>query len=337
MSHSKRRLRAISSIVGSAAVLALGLAGCSNGAGNGDSGDSDVEGISIIYSVDKLDENQNRYIQYMQDHVDALNAEGQNITFETLDANGSVDKQISDVQTALIKEPDVIIFSAVDSVGSLPAVQAAKDAGVKTVDFRPSDPEPPQYDLAFGASEQAYAEQTTTWLQGLLDADPSLHLNIGLIYGAAAQTPQLIREDAVKAFAEEQPDRVTIVGEQFGNWQTDIAQNTTTDWLQAHPEINLVSAANDAMALGAANALTAAGARDRVLVSAYDINEASLENVKNGMIDFTTGVLAPDYGQIIDISVQLVEGTYTDKVYSVEPVYAVTIDTVDDVIAKLNG
>lgn len=298
---------------------------------------ADDDTISIIYSVDKIDENQNKYIQYMQDHVDALNDDGLDITFEAVDANGSVDKQISDVQTILAKNPDVLIFSAVDAVGSLPAVQAAKDAGVFTIDFRPSDPEPPQYDVAFGASEADYVAATTEWMQSLLDADPELKLSVGLIYGAAAQAPQLLREDGIKAFAEENPDRVEILAEQFGNWQIDIAQNTAADWMQAYPTMNFISAANAEMALGASNALTAAGKRSDVWVSGYDINDSSLSYVQNGSIDFTTGVLAPDYGQVIEIAVGLVDGSFTDDSYSIEPVYSVTIDNVADVIAKLAG
>lgn len=332
MKHSKtfKSLAALVAVAG----VAFGLTACSAPTESNSAADDQ---ISIIYSCDKIDENMNRYIGFMQAHVDALNEDGYNITFEALDANGNVDKQLSDVQTALNKKPDVMIFSAVDSVGSLPAVQAAKDAGVKTVDFRPSEPEPPAYDVAFGASEKDYSAATVAWIQSLLDAESDLVLNVGLIYGAAAQTPQLERMDAIKAFAKTQPDRVKIVGEQYGNWATDIAQNTTSDWLQAHPEINLVSAANDAMALGASNAVTTAGVRDKVRISSYDVNTSSLDLVKNGAIDFTTGVLASDYGQVIDVAVALVQGKFTGKVYSIEPIYSVTSKNVADVIAKNNG
>jgi ABC-type sugar transport system substrate-binding protein len=315
-----------------AIVTAGVLAGCAAPSPGGDD-----DSISIVYSVDKIDENQNKYIDYMKDRVAELNAEGLDITFEAVDANGSVDKQISDVQTILAKSPDVLIFSAVDSVGSLPAVQAAKDAGVFTVDFRPSDPEPPAFDVAFGASETLYAQATTEWMQSLLDDDPSLKLSVGLIYGAAAQTAQLERADAIKVFAEENPDRVEILAEQYGNWQIDIAQNTTADWAQAYPRMNLIVAANAEMGLGASNALTAAGKRGDVLVTGYDINDSSLKYVQEGLIDFTTGVLAGDYGQIIDVAVGLVDGTFTDKVYSIEPIYSVTIDNVAEVLEKFLG
>jgi ABC-type sugar transport system substrate-binding protein len=329
MNRNSWRLIGIATAVATVGVLG----GCAGTPGSGGDDDS----ISIVYSVDKIDENQNKYIDYMKDRVAELNAEGENITFEAVDANGAVDKQISDVQTILAKSPDVLIFSAVDSVGSLPAVQAAKDAGVFTIDFRPSDPEPEAFDVAFGASETLYAKATTDWMQGLLDEDPDLQLSVGLIYGAAAQTAQLEREDAIKAFADENSDRVKIVAEQYGNWQIDIAQNTAADWLQAYPEINLISSANSEMALGVSNALTAAGKRSDILVSGYDINDSSLKYVDEGSIDFTTGVLAGDYGQIIDVAVGLVDGTVTDKVYSIEPIYSVTSENVADVLDKFNG
>lgn len=332
MKHNSWRLLGIAT----AALTAGVLAGCSGTPTTG-GGEPADDSISIIYSVDKIDENQNKYIDYMKDRVAELVADGQDITFEAVDANGSVDKQISDVQTILAKEPDVLIFSAVDSVGSLPAVQAAKDAGVFTVDFRPSDPEPEAFDVAFGASETLYAKATTEWMQGLLDSDPELKLSVGLIYGAAAQVAQLEREDAVKAFAEENPDRVTIVAEQYGNWQIDIAQNTTADWTQAYPEMNLIVAANAEMALGASNALTAANKRADVWVSGYDINDSSLKYVEEGSIDFTTGVLAGDYGQVIDVAVGLVDGSFTDSKYSIEPIYSVTSDNVAEVLEKFLG
>ena len=92
--------------------------------------------IKIAYSVDVLDETQNVALTAMQKRVDEINTERDDIevVFDVYDAQSNVDKQLSDVQTALIKEPDVLLFSAVDAVGSLPAAQAAKDAGVLTID-----------------------------------------------------------------------------------------------------------------------------------------------------------------------------------------------------------
>lgn len=318
------------------ALSALALAGCSAGAAP--SGADDDDSILIIYSVDKLEETQAVYVEYMQDRIEELNAEQDiQMTLEVMDAQGSVDKQISDVQTALIREPDVMIFSAVDAVGSLPAVAAAQDAGVITIDFRPSEPEPEEYDIAFGVSEAQLAQNTVDWLTANLEADPDLVYRTALIFGGAAQTPQLIRMEAIRQLAEEMPDRVEIVAETYGNWQTDLAQNATSDFLTANPDINLVACANANMSIGANNALQTLGIRDEVTVTGYDISSAVIDGVESGVLDFSTGGLGPDYGQVIDAALQAYTGEFTDSVYALDPVYTVTPDTVADVREALEG
>lgn len=334
--HSARARRGRVMVV-LAATAVLGLSACGRGADSASSGDSAGEDtISIVYSVDKLEETQNVFVGFMEKRIKAIEAEdGVEIDFEVLDAQGSVDKQISDVQTALIKKPDVMIFSAVDAVGSLPAVQAAQDAGVTTIDFRPSEPEPPAYDIAFGVSEAQLAQNTVDHLKANLEADPDLVYNIALIYGGAAQTPQLIRMDAIKDLAKEMPDRVKIAAETYGDWSTDKAQNATSDFLQAHPDINLVMCANEGMSIGANNALVKDGIRDKVGVTGYDMSEQVLDDIDAGVVDFSTGGLGPDYGQVIDAAYEAYTGEFTDSLYAIDPIYTVTKDNVDEVRAAL--
>jgi ABC-type sugar transport system substrate-binding protein len=156
-------------------------------------------------------------------------------------------------------------------------------------------------------------------------------MNIGLIYGAPAQTAQLAREDVLKELAKEMPDRVKIVAEGYGNWLTETAQNLTTDWLQAHSEINYISAANDIMALGAANALASAGATSDVMVSGYDLTDDGITRIQKGSQALNVGVSLEDQGsQVIDVALGLVDGTFVDKTYYVNPVYSVTADNVED-------
>lgn len=291
--------------------------------------------IRIAYSVDVLDETQNVALKAMQKRVEEINAERDDVEviFDVYDAQSSVDKQLSDVQTALIKDPDVLIFSAVDSVGSLPAAQAAKDAGVLIIDRRPTDPEPEVFDVAFYAYDEGrYSAATTDWIKRYLDSHPDTVLKIGAIYGAPAQTAQLRRIDAIKALAAQMPDRIEIVAEGYGNWLTATAQNLTQDWLVSHPEINYIATANDIMALGASNALINAGRSD-VLVSGYDLTSDGVERVKAGTQSLTVGTSLDDNGQVIDVAVGLAEGTFKDKTYYIDPVYAVDAGNVDQFLA----
>ncbi len=292
--------------------------------------------ISIAYSVDVLDETQNQALDAMKSRVEEINASRKDVkvTLDVYDAQSSVDKQISDVQTALIKSPNVLILSAVDAAGSLPAAQAAKDAGIPVIDRRPSDPEPDVYSVAFYAYDEVrYAEATTNWIKKYLDANPGKVLNVGLVYGAPAQTAQLRRADSVKELAKQQPDRIKIVAEGYGNWLTATAQNLTQDWLLAHPDINLVVCANDIMALGASNALQSAGRTD-VMVTGYDLTDDGVQRVSANTQTLTVGTVLKDSNQIIDVAVGLAENTFKDKTFYVNPVYAIDPSNVADFLSK---
>jgi ABC-type sugar transport system substrate-binding protein len=296
----------------------------------------DARTVRMAYSVDVLDDTQNAALQVMLKRLKELNATRKDlrIQFDVYDAQSSVDKQLSDVQTALIKKPDVLIFSAVDSVGSLPAAQAAKDAGVKVIDRRPTNPEPPVFDVTFYAyDESRYAAATTGWIKKYLNEHPSIVLNIGLIYGAPAQTAQLQRCDTIKALAAQVPNRIKIVVEGYGNWLTATAQNLAQDWLLSHPDMNYIAAANDIMALGASNALISAGRTD-VLVSGYDLTSDGVQRVKDGTQSLTVGTSLDDNGQVVDVALGLVEGTFKDKTYYINPVYAVDKSNVEDFLAS---
>ncbi|MCX5577675.1 sugar ABC transporter substrate-binding protein [Kaistia terrae] len=295
----------------------------------------DVRTIKIAFSVDVLDDTQNAATQAMHKRVDELNASRKDvkIEFDVYDAQGSVDKQISDVQTALIKQPNVLIFSAVDSVGSLPAMQAAKDAGVPILDRRPTSPVSDLTTVAFYSSdENRYSKATTEWIKGYLKAHPDSVLKIGAIYGAPAQTAQLLRIDAIKALAAEMPDRIQFVAEGYGNWLTATAQNLSQDWLLAYPDINYIATANDIMALGVSNTLISAGRKD-ILVSGYDLTPDGVQRVKDGTQSLTIGTSIADNGKTIDVALGIVDGSFKDKTYYLDPVYAVDAGNVDDFLA----
>ena len=66
---------------------------------------------------------------------------------------------------------------------------------------------------------------------------------------------------------------VTIVASQTANWERDQAFNVMQNMLQAHPQITAVFAANDVMALGAVEAIAAAGKTHAILVVGFDAQD----------------------------------------------------------------
>jgi ABC-type sugar transport system substrate-binding protein len=125
------------------------------------------------------------------------------------------------------------------------------------------------------------------------------------------------------------PDRVIILDEKYGDWDTEKAMNITEDWLQSQPDMNYICAANDIMALGASNALVAAQKKDAVLVTSVDVTEEGVNRIKEGQLDLTVGAQIKDNAQMIDVILGIIEGTYTEPTYTVQQVYAVDQSNVD--------
>jgi ABC-type sugar transport system substrate-binding protein len=216
-------------------------------------------------------------------------------------------------------------------------VQAAKDAGIKLFNIRPADSDPEGlYDGKFVFSvETPYAENMKAWMNSLLDADPNLVLKVAVIYGGAAQKEQLSRGDVVKALAAEKPDRVQVVAEKFGDWSLEVAQNATADFITAHPDLNLVVAANNQMATGVANAVGAAGLTGKIWVGSYDIDVPTVQAIIDGKISFTTGLEFRTIGHaILKAAVEISLGTYSGSL-DLNPVYAVSSANAADIITKL--
>lgn len=319
-------------------VSVIALSACSGGDPGASPSAGGKQAVDIAYSITVLDQAENVVLEAAQARIAEINNEPASkvqVNLQVYVAQNSVDKQLSDVQTALVKQPDVLILSAVDTTGSLPAAQAAKDAGVKVIDKRPSDPEPPAYDVAFfGSDETRYSAATVDWMKGYLADNPDFIFRVGLIYGSPTNTPQLVRLDAIKELAEEMPERVEIVADAYGNWVTATAQNLAADFIQANPDINLIACANDTMALGAANSIEAAGKTESVMLSGYDLTEDGVERLQAGRQAFDTGVSLPDSGeQLIDLAVKMALGEYSEKTYYVTPVYSVTPENVEEYLA----
>jgi len=307
-------------------VMSLSICGCGKG--------EEKKTINIAWCDDTRDATRSQVLEACEARVNEINAERDDIevVLTYYDAQASVDNQISNVETAALKKPDVFIFSCVDSQGSLPCLDTMKETGAKIIDIR--DMGSDLVDVVFyGSDEETYKAATQDWIKNYLNENPDVTLKCGLIYGKASQTLQLIRCDQMKELAEEFPDRIEIVAEAYGDWDTQKAMSIMEDWIQAYPEINFVCAANDIMALGASNALVSAGIKDQVILTGIDI-DGGPELIKEGKQDLDVGASIADNDQLIDVAVQLAEGTWDGgDTYTLTAVLRVDADNVDAYLA----
>lgn len=99
-------------------------------------------------------------------------------------------------------------------------------------------------------------------------------------------------EDAIKG----QPN-FHIVASLDGNWNTDGGNKAATDMLQAHPDVQLIFAANDYEILGAAQAAKAAGKTNIMLFGNDGDTGAGLEPIAAGQVTATVNTTPFVMGQ----------------------------------------
>jgi ribose transport system substrate-binding protein len=90
---------------------------------------------------------------------------------------------------------------------------------------------------------------------------------------------------------------VEVVASMPGGWNVEGGNTAGMDLLQAHPDVNVVFAANDYMIMGVAQAAKALGRTDLVLLG-NDGDTACLENIFQGGVTATVNTTPFVMGQI---------------------------------------
>ena len=78
---------------------------------------------------------------------------------------------------------------------------------------------------------------------------------------------------------------IEIVASQTANWERDQGFNVFQNILQSHPEVRALFACNDMMALGAIEAIAAAGKTGEIIVVGFDAVSDGREAIQKGMMD----------------------------------------------------
>jgi ribose transport system substrate-binding protein len=91
---------------------------------------------------------------------------------------------------------------------------------------------------------------------------------------------------------------VQIVASQPANWERDLGFNVFQNMLQAHPELDAVFACNDMMALGAVEAIEAAGKTGKIKVIGFDAVADARKAIEAGTISASVAQFPAEMGRL---------------------------------------
>jgi ribose transport system substrate-binding protein len=107
---------------------------------------------------------------------------------------------------------------------------------------------------------------------------------------------------------------VRIVASQTANWERDQGFNVFQNMLQSHPEIDTVFACNDMMALGAIEAIRAAGKTGAIRVVGFDAVEDARKAIQDGTMAASVAQFPDEMGRIaVENAVHAIRGEPVER------------------------
>ena len=222
----------------------------------------------------------------------------------------SIEQQIQLVEDLIAAKVDAIVIAPGDSQRLIPALKKASDAGIKIVNIdNRLDPE--AIKLAgmspvpfLSVDNEAGAYKAGSFLaQGITSPTQAAILE-GI---RSADNAQQRMQGARRALLENK--NIRVVASETANWKIDEGYEVTKSIFGKHPNIQLLFASNDIMAIGAIKYLQESGKKN-VKVVGFDALSEAIAEIKAGRMLATIDQQAAEQGyQGVALAIRLTQGT----------------------------
>ena len=295
-------------------------------------------GIAIYQFTDNF---MTLYRNEMESYLKSLENDEMKFDITLADGKNDMAEQSNQIQNFITQGMDVIILNLVQTSSADALIDQIVAADIPLVLI---NREPLAYDADGNTLDEAYegilnnakvcyvgadARQSGTF-QGEMVAELENHGDINgdgkISYIMIEGDPENIdaqyrTEFSIKALVDAGYE-VECLDDQVGNWDQTKGQELCANALNIHGDkVEVVFCNNDAMALGAATAITAAGrvVGEDIYLLGVDALEEAVQLVKDG--EMTGTVLNDHIGQshtAIDVAVQLLKGEEIQNYYWVD-------------------
>jgi simple sugar transport system substrate-binding protein len=297
-----------------AGALLIGLSGCS-GATNADTGAGGAgkPASDLVVGFSQVGAESGWRTANTKD-IRAAFADAK-IQLKFSDAQQKQENQIKAIRSYIQQKVDVIAFSPVVETGWDAVLNEAKAANIPVVlTDRAVDSKDTSLYVTFLGSD--FIEEGKKAGQWVVDQykDSSDPVEIYQLEGTTGAAPAIDRAegfaDAIKA-----DPKLKVVGSQTGDFTRAGGKQVTEAMLKSNPGVDLIYAHNDDMALGAIEAIEAAGktpGKDIKIVSVDAVHDG-MQALADGKINFIVEC-SPLLGkQLVDIVKQINDGDTPEK------------------------
>ena len=284
--------------------------------------------FKIGYACNNYNDTFQTVIQsYAKEFAEANGAE-----FVPADGRDDEMKQMSDIENFIADGVDALVVVAVNPQGVDPIIDKAAEAGIPLVfvnrnPFSEDDgSDIPDGVYYVGSNEIDAGMYQAKYVVDKLGEDAQCGYVV--LMGQLSNTATPLRTEGNKKVFDEL-EGYKFLAEQTGNWQRDQGMAITENWITTYgDELCAVMANNDEMALGAVEALEAAGIKDKVVVAGVDLIDDAVVAIEEGRLDCSVKQDGKGQGEgAVGVALAALKGEEVEKL-TVVPFVPVSIDNV---------
>jgi len=270
-------------------------------------------GVSQCSSDDWRNKMNEEILREMMFHEDA--------EVEIRSADDSSLRQIEDIRYFADNGFDIIIVAPNEAEALTPAIREVYEQGIPVIIFDRSI-NGDTYTARICADDEAIGRSAARYAFNILGTNPRAIE----IYGLPGSTPAEGRHDGfAREFAANGGELVASVP---GNWNQRDAMRAADSLLRVHPDVDLVYAHNDRMAIGASEVARKLGLRGIKVIGIDAAPEIGIKAVADSLIDAT--FLYPTEGhRIIRTALAILKGEPFDREVRLPSASAVDISNAD--------
>jgi len=259
----------------------------------------------------------NPFFVDLKDGAEAM-AEEMGVEILTVDAQDDAASQLSSVEDLLIKQIDVLIVNPVDGNAVVAAITAANNAGVPviTVDRGAEGGDVVSH---IASDNVAGGEMAGDFIAEQLGEEGKVVELQGIPGTSAAR-------DRGKGFnmSMDKYPGMEVIARQPAAFDRAEGMTVMENILQGNPEIDAVFAHNDNMALGAMEAIAAAGRSDEIMIVGFDAVNDAREAVAEGEMAATVAQKPDLMGEMaVETAIKVANGEEVDE-YTPVPLELIT-------------
>lgn len=264
--------------------------------------EKDLTGVNVGYSSPLLDA---PFFVVLSESI-GNNAKAYGMNYFSVDGRGDITEQIKGIEDLISRGVEVLIINPLDPKALVPSINAASKSGVPVFVVDSFIDKDADYITSVLAANSGNGDLLGNYIAEQMR---NQEVKMAVISGAQGNpVGRNKRTGFISGFSDAQlringKTNFDIVSQGWGGWSISGGQAAMEDILVAHPEINLVVAENDAMAMGALRAIEGAKRADDILVIGFDAQKEALKLILDGELAATAQNSPTELGKLVVQSV----------------------------------